>query len=234
MGRKPTNAALYELFGRKQAEKQGPRQPPPPDPGPGPGPGSGWFGAGRTLRLPVGYIWLGGGGGILLLALAFSAGYVRGHGEATTTLEREFLTQQGALPVPPPEVQPGFVQQPTATRTETPAVSPATTAKPSGPGEILSDPRVKGLNYLILIHTQRDNAVELARFCRQGGVEAYAVPVKDGVLYRVIARPGYAGGDRSSEPVRALEQRIAQVIRQWKLQVNPRDELAYYPERFGG
>lgn len=228
MGRKPTDVALYELYGRKKAEQKDPRRPRPQGPGPG------WFGAGRTLRLPVGYIWLGSGGGILLLALAFSAGYMRGHGEATTKLEREFLIQQGTLPVPPPEVPPGFVQQPTATRTETPAVSPVPTAKPSGPGAILADPRVEGLNYFILIHTQRGNAVELARFCRQGDVEAYAVPVKNGVLYRVIALPGYAAGDRSSKPVRALEQRITAIIRKWKLQVNPRDELAYYPERFGG
>ncbi len=230
MGRKPTNAALYELMGKRPAEPEGPRHPPAPETG------SGWFGAGHTLRLPVGYILLAVGGGILLLALAFSAGYVRGHRQATTILEQEWLaTHQGALPVPPPEVQPALVQRSeTGAPTKTTAVTPLAPAKPSGPGQVLSDPRVEGLNYFILIHTQRDNAVELARFCRQGGVEAYAVPVKNGVLYRVLMLPGYAAGDRSSEPVRALEQRIAEVIRKWKLQVNPRDELAYYPERFGG
>ncbi len=232
MRRKPTDAALYELYGRKKTEQEHRRRPRAQERGPGPGPG--WFGAGRTFRLPVGYVWLAGGGGILLLALAFSAGYLRGHGEATATLEQEFLAHQGAPPVPPPEVQPVLVQRPTASRSQTPSVKQATTGKPSGPGQILADPRVEGLNYFILIHTQRDNAVELARFCRQGGVEAYAVPVKNGVLYRVIAVPGYAGGDRSSKPVRTLEKRIADVIRKWKLQVNPRDDLAYYPERFGG
>ena len=232
MGRKPTNAALYELMGKKPTEQRGPRHPPPPETGPRPAPGPRWIGVGRTLRLPVGYIWLAGGGGILLLALVFSAGYLRGHRQATTTLEQEWLaTHQGALPVPPPEVQPALVQR---SESRTPTKTPAATAKPSGPGQVLSDPRVEGLNYFILIHTQRDNAVQLARFCRQGGVEAYAVPVKNGVLYRVLMLPGYAAGDRSSEPVRELEQRIVEVIRKWKLQVNPRDELAYYPERFDG
>jgi hypothetical protein len=233
MALKPTHTALYELMGRKRAERppapeQKQKQEPPPQ--------SWRNSAGRTVRLPVGYLWLAGAGGILLLVAAFSTGYMRGHDDATTTLEREWMeTRQPTLAVPPPEVE---LRDP-AGRAK-PAAGPekaTATARPAagGPGPILSDPREVGINYFILIHTHRENAVELARFCRQDGVEAYAVPDRrNRSLYRVLVLPGYARGQRSSEPVRALEQRIADVTRKWKLQVNPRDELGYYPERFSG
>lgn len=236
MAMRPTHTALYELMrGKKSAERrpQTPRQREPE-----PEPRRSWgSGAGRTIRVPVGYLWLSTAVGIGLLAGVFSMGYMRGHHDATRTLEREWLaTRQPALAVPPPEIRdssPGKTD-----RAPKPAGGggQARTPPPAGgPGPILSDPRVAGNNYFILIHTQRDNAVKLADFCRLEGVEAYAVPDRrNRSLYRVIVLPGYARGERSSAPVRALERRIADVTRKWQLQVNSRDDLAYYPERFGG
>lgn len=193
-------------------------------------------GPGRAIRLPVGYVWLGAAGGVLVVAAAFSTGYLRGHRDATTTLEREWLqTHQQSLPVPPPEIAPGVLGA-----TSPPVVAAADGAdngagRPGAEAPIQFDPRVKGVNYFVLIHTRLDNATKLARFCRNLGVDAYVVPAKNVTLYHmVIVLPGYARGDRSSEPVRLLEQRIADVIRKWKLQINPRDDLAYYPERFDG
>ncbi len=234
MAMKPTHTALYELMGHPPEQR--PQEPPDEQP-----PRRGWrSGAGRTMRVPVGYLWLAGAGGLVLVVAAFSTGYIRGHQEATTTLEREWLdTRQQTLAVPPPEIlttdPPPKVKQ---TPTEQSVVTGGRTQaemRADRPSKVLSDPREVGINYFILIHTHRENAVKLAEFCRQEGVEAYAVPDRrNRSLYRVLALPGYARGQRSSEPVRALEQRIADVTRKWKLQVNPRDELGYYPERFGG
>ncbi len=232
---KPTHPALYELMRRDRAE----RPPKTPD---GEQPRRRWrSSAGRTIRVPVGYLWLAGAGGLVLLIGAFSTGYVRGQDEATAKLEREWLiTRQPTLAVPPPEIDTGDrgVRTAPSLPLETRAVSDPPGRSPAqapGPGPILSDPRKEGFNYFILIHTHRKNAVELADFCRQEGVEAYAVPDrKNRSLYRVLVLPGYARGERSSAPVRALEQRITDATQKWKLQRNPRDELGYYPERFGG
>ena len=232
---KPTHTALYELMRRDGAEH-------PPKTPDDEQPRRSWrSSAGRATRVPVGYLWLAGAGGLVLLIGAFSTGYVRGQHDATAKLEREWLvTRQPILAVPPPEIDTGdrAVRTEPLPRLDARAVSdpPGQSLAPgAGPGRILSDPRTEGFNYLILIHTNRKNAVELAVFCRQEGVEAYAVPdKKNRSLYRVLVLPGYTRGERSSEPVRALEQRIADATRKWKLQRNPRDELGYYPERFGG
>ncbi len=232
---KPTRIALYELMSRDSAA----RAPKPPD---DEQPRRSWrSSAGRTIRVPVGYLWLAGAGGLVLLIGAFSTGFVRGQYETTARFEREWLeTRQPTLAVPPPEIKTvdQLVRTETSPGLETRAVAdpPVRPHSPADrPGRILSDPRVKGLNYFILIHTHRKNAEELAVFCRQEGVEAYAVPDKrNKSLYRVLVLPGYAKGQRSSAPVRALEQRITDATRKWKLQRNPRDELGYYPERFGG
>jgi hypothetical protein len=244
---KPTNTALYELMGGDGVEH------PPKTPDEQPPPRSWRSSAGRTIRVPVGYLWLAGAGGLVFLIGAFSTGYVRGQHEATTKLEREWSqTRQPALAVPPPEIQ--LTERTVGTErsaarqrgavTTPPGQSPSRAQSKSqarsktaltGDDLVLSDPRKEGFNYFILIHTHRDNAVELAIFCRQEGVEAYAVPdKKNRSLWRVLVLPGYTKGQRSSEPVRALEQRIAAATRKWKLQRNPRDELGYYPERFGG
>ncbi len=229
MARKPTSIPLYEMMHSKRAEAAGSSKKTSREPRTRPS------GAGRAIRLPVGYVWLGAAGGVLVAAVAFSTGYLRGHSDATTTLEREWLqTHQRTLAVPPPEIVPGVLG----------ATGPSVAAQvkaghgaeqPGAEAPIQSDPRVKGVNYFVLIHTRLENATKLARFCRDLGVDAYVVPAKNvSLLHMVIVLPGYASGDSSSEPVRLLKQRIAEVIRKWKLQINPRDELAYYAERFDG
>ncbi len=230
---KPTHLALYELMGGGQGD----RGPKPPDEE---RPRRGWrSSAGRTIRVPVGYLWLAAAGGLVLLIGAFSTGYLRGQYETAAKLDREWLeTRQPTLAVPPPEIktadQPARAERSPGIETRAVADPPAQPRPPvDGSGRILSDPRVEGLNYFILIHTHRRNAEELAVFCRQEGVEAYVVQDRKTSLYRVLVLPGYAKGQRSSAPVRALERRITDATRKWKLR-NPRDELGYYPERFGG
>ena len=202
-------------------------------------------GSGRAIRLPVGYVWLGAAGAVLVVVVAFSTGYLRGHRDATRTLEREWLlTNQRSLPVPPPEIAPGVLgaagPRPAARGAAGDGHGVASRQagvdrQPSAVTPIRSDPRVKGVNYFVLIHTRLENATKLAQFCRDLDVDAYVVPAKNVSLYHmVIVLPGYARGERSSEPIRLLEQRIAEVVRKWKLQVNSRDDLAYYPQRFDG
>lgn len=236
MARKPSNTPLYELMLRSRAGVAGgPKKTIRESP-------TRSSGQGRAIRLPVGYVWLGAAGAVLVVVAAFSTGYLRGHREATTTLERQWLqTHQQSMPVPPPEIAPGVpgaTIPPAAAPDGNDIVAAAVVGRAvrsDAEAPIQSDPRVKGMNYFVLIHTRLENAIRLARFCRDLGVDAYVVPAKNVSLYHmVIVLPGYARGERSVEPVRFLEQRIAEVVRKWRLQVNSRDDLAYYPQRFDG
>jgi hypothetical protein len=233
MARRQIGPALYELMrGRR------------PDPGPAepePQPEAtdwGWLRPGRAVRLPIGYLLLGAAFVLTAVVASFTVGYGRGHGQAKADLEQQWLgANQQTLAVPPPEALPARPREtdPPAVQTE-PTDAPQVTAAPETPGwgPILSDPREPGKNYFVLIHTQRESAIRLSQFSREHGVEAYAIRANNLTLYKVVALPGYERGERAADFVQALERRIMEVARNWKLQVNPRDDLAHYPEKFEG
>ena len=231
MARRHIGPALYELMRGRRPD------PRPAEPQPQPEATDwGWLSPGRTVRLPVGYLLLGAALVLTAVVASFTVGYGRGHGQAKAELQQQWLgTNQQTLARPPPEAMaaPPRETGPPAVRTEppdTPRAAPA--PETTGWGPILSDPREPGKNYFVLIHTQRESAVRLAQFSRQHGVEAYAIRANNLTLYKVVALPGYERGERAADFVEALEGRIVEVARRWKLQVNPRDDLAHYPEKF--
>jgi hypothetical protein len=231
MATKPTGPALYELMrGRRREAPEAPEPEPPAPPPP-----TGRLGPGGAVRVPVGYLLLAAAVVLAVVVAAFTVGYSRGRQEAKAELERAWVATNLPLALPPPEDRGPAPPGPAAPETmPEPAATEGPAEAPAGAGPVLSDPREPGKNYFVLIHTQRDNAIRLAQFCRQQGVEAYAVRAKNLSLYKVVALPGYGRGERAADFVRALEQRIEEVVRRWKVQVNPRDELAYYPEKYEG
>lgn len=235
MARKASQPALYELMRttRKErgkpppepAEPPEPPEPPPLDPAASGAPG-------KRRRLPA-YLWIGAAALAGAVVLAFSFGFLVRDRSRTADQERQWLALHGStLPVPDREI-PGDPGSPSPEASIDPKAG-IESILPEGYGPIVSDPRESGLNYFVLAYTPRDNAVKLARFFRDHGVEAYAVKARNATLYRVIAAPGYAKGQRAAEAVRALEGRIAEAARKWKLEINSRDDLAYYPERYDG
>ncbi|MEE8154042.1 MAG: hypothetical protein V3T53_03665 [Phycisphaerales bacterium] len=242
--RRRTNPALYELIQTRQGSRAAPVTPDPAPTvaAPTTGESIGWFSPGRTIRLPVGYLFLGAAGLILLAVSAYMFGYQ--HGERATELQfGDLADRTNGFP------SAQIAQDPMATDSRAGAGSPrpatygpagrrlgtgsvVTNAGRWGPAE--SDPREAGLNYFILIHTQRENAIELANFCRKESLEAYVVKAKNMDQYQVIVLPGYRKGARELEQIRTLERRIKQVTRKWKLRINPRDDLSYYPDRYDG
>ena len=231
MARRHIGPALYELMRGRRAD------PGPAEPQPQPETADwGWLSPGRTVRLPIGYLLLAAALVLTAVVASFTIGYGRGQGRARAELEQQWLaTNQQTLAVPPPEALPTPLRQ-------TPPVQPAPAEATGGAagrenaqwGPVLSDPRESGMNYFVLIHTRRESAVRLAEFSREHGVEAYAIRANNLTLYKVVALPGYQAGERSADFVQALERRIVEVARRWKLQVNPRDDLAHYPEKFEG
>lgn len=96
-------------------------------------------------------------------------------------------------------------------------------------GPIESDPRETGLNYFYLVTTSHENAVRVAQFCRQHGVEAYVVRANN--LSRVVAVPGYRPEDDATR--QRVEADIRRVKDLWRQEVG-RDEIGISPERYRG
>jgi hypothetical protein len=73
----------------------------------------------------------------------------------------------------------------------------------------------------------------MVAFCRERGLDAHSVPDDTGGLRFVIVTPGFAAGERRSEPVLRLEARIRSVGLQWKSAARGnRDFSDFYPRKF--
>jgi hypothetical protein len=230
--------ALYELMGRRGTT--GPplrmrEDPPPSDALPGPDPGSlatggSWLSPGRMLRLPVGYILLGVAGAVALMVGAYVLGFRKAEVVVTKDGDRDLLLNIGTIdPLKSDESTRG--NDPTSTTRGGPSgaspfpsisMAPAANSAPASSenpawGPVFSDPRQDGLNYFVLMETSRDGAERVARFCRENGLETYAVGRSSG-NHRVIVLPGFETSQRSTDAVRALEALIHRVGELWRQQ----------------
>ncbi|MHC4126795.1 MAG: hypothetical protein ACYTE6_11790 [Planctomycetota bacterium] len=230
MAKRHIGPALYELMrGRRPEPREA--EPPPPETA-----AWGSLSPGRTVRLPIGYLLLAAAVILVAVVVAFTVGYGRGQDRTKTEFEQQWLaSNEQTVVVPPPEAVGAAPPRPAPARPEPADTTGAEPARGTPEwGQILSDPREAGKNYFVLIHTRRESAVRFAEFSREHGVEAYVIRAKNLSLYKVVALPGYGRGERSADFVLALERRIEEVARKWKLQVNPRDELSHYPEKYEG
>ncbi|MHC4428268.1 MAG: hypothetical protein ACYS0D_06650 [Planctomycetota bacterium] len=206
------------------------------------------------MRIPTGWLLLCAAVILIVVSGAYMFGYLRGEGRAQASYENEWLdTEAAAWRIPPPEDEPIVVNPPMArpapaqaseeTRQPEPEPRAAppetaiTTADPTAafvvePNSPTADPREAGLNYFVLIHTTRANAIKLATFWRDHGLDAFAIKPPNLNLYKVVVLPGHRGGERNAEDVKALERHIKDVSQKWRLQVNPRDDLGYYLEKY--
>ncbi len=245
-GKRRGNPALYELIQSRSASRAVPPLPEPEPAASSPPPPTGesikWLSPGRTIRVPIGYLFLAAAALILVVVFVYMFGYQRG--ERASQLEFGDLAGRTG-----PARSHEIAQDPMA-RDSGPGVGSArfadrepyavrsNTGSAVGNrdlwGAIQSDPREAGLNYFILIHTQRANAVKLAKFCRAESLEAYVVKARNMDQYQVIVLPGYRKGAREHAQITALERSIKEVTRKWKLRVNSRDDLSYYPVRYDG
>lgn len=223
--------ALYELMGAK-----GHSAPPvararvvsPPPPVAEETEGS-WLSPGRLLRIPVGYLLLAVACAIALIVVAYSFGYKRAREAVTQQYQQELLRNTGAIGSLQPNdpLMGAVVEYPSPTGF--PSASGTAQAAPMsgenretslesspGWGAIFSDPRENGLNYFILIETSEEGARRVVRFCRENGLETYAIARKNARLYRVIAVPGFISSQRSGNEIRVLESLIHRVGDKWK------------------
>lgn len=189
--------------------------------------GSAWFSPGRSIRLPAGYLLLACGVGVLLLSVVYVFGHKRGYSVARSQFDQQVIDRSAGITDPLTTLQPVIdtssslrsgIAPPNASGD---AGSPpsggfrTTPAAAWGPIVPAKDPRQKGLNYFVIAETSESGARTLAEFCRSQGLETYVVPAKND-RFRAVAFPGFAGRDRSSPQVKALEAQIHTIGDNWK------------------
>ena len=160
---------------------------------------------GRSIRMSVGTIGVILAVGIALIVISYTMGFQRGSSVAREDYGNRLFEEVAHSTVTPKlvESKPAqkFQKQPSSQSVET------------GWGALESDPRVVGRNYFNLIETTKEGAVQLAIFCRQKGLETYAISVNNTRLYRVIALPGSV--DPNDAVAKEVRSKIYAIGQEW-------------------
>jgi hypothetical protein len=175
---------------------------------------------------------------LILLFFTYMFSYKRGYRAAETEINQLLLENSNALAqatlVEPLKAVPPGGATPGGQADRSNPSGGVTPRDPSGWRPLISDPRVKGLNYFVLVEGSETGAVQLAEFCRTNGLESYVVSGKNDRLRRVIAFPGFPSSARSSGEVKALEAKIHQIGDQWKKLKRGTDLRDSYPSLYSG
>lgn len=254
MAKKSRKPALYELL---KSNRAGPERVTPPEfPEDSPSVDEddlevrpAWFTPGRSIHVPVGYIFAGLAVGIGLIVGAYIVGYQRGETVGKQVTEEMFAAGGEARSA----ADQGFADDPLAGSGDGPAGTSRERAgsssgggselagsetrradEHSGWGPIESDPRETGKYYFRLMETRKEGAQRLAQFCRDNGLEAYMVRANNGNLWRVFVLPGFTAEERDEGADAALRDKIRRVGNSWKLQGGARNLGDAYPVKYTG
>ena len=174
----------------------------------------------RSLRIPLGFLWLLGVGVLVVGAIANAFGYSRGKTAGFNDGVAQRFGQDTAAataravqdPLLKAASTPSVDAAATATRTQAPSQASQTTSASSG------DPRQKGVNYFVIARPADQIAAELLAFCRAEGLDAHLVSDHNaGRPRKIIVLPGLASAEaRKSPDAQKLEARIKTVGQRWK------------------
>ncbi|MDP7009600.1 MAG: hypothetical protein QGI78_08530 [Phycisphaerales bacterium] len=162
---------------------------------------------GRSIRMSIGTIGVFAAVAIALIVISYTIGFNRGEAIAREDYgTRLFEEVAGTRPVQKPVapvISPQIDPQP---ELQEPTVRPKW-------GGINADPRVAGTHYFILSQTTKEGAERIAAFCRENGLETYAISGDNTRLHRVIALPGFES--RDAQGVNDLRMNIRTIGQAW-------------------
>jgi len=252
MAKKSRKPALYELL---KSNRAGPERVTPPDFPEEPSAFDdedlearpAWFTPGRTIHLPVGYIFAAVAVGVALVVGAYIVGYMRGETVGKMVTEEMFATGNNDRT----PAGHGFANDPLAGGGDVgdadqpgqprPNTNGSSTTRPPGArdqtaqwGPIQSDPRQPGRYYFRLIETREEGAKRLAAFCREHGLEAYMARANNASQWRVFVLPGFTPAERQAGADAALRSKIRRVGNMWKVQGGATNLGDAYPVRYDG
>lgn len=172
---------------------------------------------GRSIRLPVGFAWVG----VLLVAGLMIGAYLLGFSRGERAAAASAATEDAARVEAAQEA--GRVREPQ---------SPLPVPLEGVAGE--ADPRIPGLNYWVVMRPRQDRADEVARFIRGRGLDAIVVKSDTGGLPKVIVLPGFRPGDRSTPEVESLMTDLKRIGREFgKASGRTSDNFdSLYPETY--
>ncbi len=230
MSQRRKNPALYELLGSRPINKPGAGRPPVADPIEDEEDSAFGIKPGRTIRVPMGYLFFAIAG---VIALIFG-GYMLGYAQRDRLAEQDKLraltsddpdgTGGGSIADP---LNRGGSEQNTPNRSNVGGSTQqvnnnGSTQNPSRTGSPLEnvwfvrdgvrDPRETGLNYFILATNYPwDEAERAALYLGQNGVGAVVYPSSRSDRWNLSTRRGFEGGTFRDQEAQDLVERIKQI-----------------------
>ena len=185
--------------------------------------GTWWMGS-RIIRLPVGYVFLAIGLGIVLLFGGYFVGYqvrdreISGERTRDARADLDGISDPTLDNVPP---QPGLLDGLNGRGGAENRASEAQNAGGARPNPYLiddwmDDPRTSGMNYFIVATQPPEEADRAAEFLAERGLEVVRLPVDNGGLAMVVVLEGFAPGETTSSRKRQLEARIKRLGREYQ------------------
>lgn len=160
-----------------------------------------WLTPGVGVRIPGGFLVLGG---VILVGSIIAAWWI-GYSSGVATTEAMMAANPDVVLLDP-------LLRPDPEPIKTPSGTPqGSIESPVGP--LISSERPW---HFVLAETNQPGADRLAEFCRLKGLEVMVIPRHNTGLARVIAMPGMETSSRQVPEVKAQDQLIAVLGRQWK------------------
>lgn len=205
--------------------------------------GSFWASPMRTLRVPMGFVFVAAAVVLVLVGGAYSIGYSRGaEKERAEAIRRAFGDVTPVDPLAGTNPGGGEVRQPAqGTRVQTapppqqgtPAEAQNRSSGARSGAEGSGDPRVEGLNYFHVARVFEEEANQIASFLNANGVAAAVVPSNNARLRIVVASQGYPRGEIYGAEANALKAEIRRLGRLYKAQENGSTDFSgMYAVRF--
>ena len=162
---------------------------------------------GRSVRMSIGTIGVFAAVAVALMVISYTVGFNRGEAVAREDYGSRLFQEVDAAPIAQ------IIQKPKVS----PSQEPARVGKPrvGTPkwGALDVDPRKTGMHYFILSQTTKEGAERIASFCREKGLETYAISGDNTRLHRVIALPGFQ--TRNEQGVSDLRIQIRAIGQAW-------------------
>lgn len=186
---------------------------------------------GRTIRLPMGYVFLAAAGMIVMLVIAYSVGFSRGgaesrakkadlasfgppvsttkspaNGNENSVANQDSLrANNSGLGVNQPRNEAEIPRQPATSQPQQRPVAGAARDE---------DTRESGLNYIIVEQFDPEEADAVAEFLLARGIDVMVLPTNNRNLRMVVVREGYRGWS-SNQAGQAMLRKIRDLGRIW-------------------
>lgn len=179
--------------------------------------------ASRVVRVPTGYLFIGAGVALAVIALAYSIGFTAGQHRRDRLDAQRLAAGRGdraALPIHDPLLE----EAPQQFSAPTNGVSPASKTIPSI--STTGDPRIEGMNYYVVAYYGPELAQRAAVFLRDHGVDATVVMAHNGRFRFVISLKPFPPGTMASAEARDHEALLKRLGRIWKRDYNGPDDFS--------